>query len=169
MLLVSNLVCLVYNVTMIDSNHAERKKTLSCGGLPWRLADDGIEVLLIKQFANRDSWGIPKGHIHSSESAEECAVREIKEETGIDVQLGQCLPDVYFSWPSEDKTVKSWLATPVGSHETTMNTPGNEVADARWFNIKELPTIHLYQRTLITKGIELIISNCERSSFNYEE
>ena len=42
----------------------ERKKTLSCGGLPWRLRNGQVEVLLIKQFTHKDSWGLPKGHIN---------------------------------------------------------------------------------------------------------
>lgn len=41
----------------------------------------GNKVVVVNQ--NNDSWSLPKGHIEESEDAEQAAVREIQEETGI--------------------------------------------------------------------------------------
>lgn len=131
----------------------ERKKTLSCGGLPWRLRNGQVEVLLIKQFTHKDSWGLPKGHINEGETPEQCAVREIREEAGVEVRLGLRLPDVGTAFRDEDKTVMSWLAIPTGNHEPRHDDPDSEVADARWFSAEALPTIHVYQRELVTGAV----------------
>jgi|SRR5579871_1040403 len=142
----------------MKTENKARRKTTSCGGLPVRKRADGkFEILLIKQFAHKDSWGIPKGHQHEKESLEECAKREVREEAGVMVELGQRLPNVGVTMRGEDKTVISWLCTVVGSEEPRHDDPDSEVADARWFHIDALPTIHQYQRPLIAAAIDLLM------------
>jgi hypothetical protein len=57
----------------------------------------------------------------------------------------------------EDKTVVSWLCTVVGSEEPRHDDPDSEVADARWFHIDALPTVHQYQRPLIAAAIDILM------------
>lgn len=143
-------------ITNMKEKNKGRKKTTSCGGLVWRLHENKVQVLLIKQFAHKDRWGIPKGHVDEGESLEECAVREIREETGVEVCLGVRLHDGFIKNDAEDKTVVSWLAEPVGSHEPNHNDPDSEVADARWFDVDALPEIMVYQRAFVAHGVNLI-------------
>jgi ADP-ribose pyrophosphatase YjhB (NUDIX family) len=145
---------------MKTENKARRKVT-SCGGLPWRVRNGRVEVLLIKQFAHKDSWGIPKGHMHEGETEEACAIREVREEAGVEVQLGLRLPNVGCVVRDEDKTVISWLCTVVGSEEPRHDDPDSEVADARWFDVALLPTIHVYQRPLVAAGVETVFKLLE--------
>jgi 8-oxo-dGTP diphosphatase len=141
-----------------------RKKTTSCGGLVWRLREGQVEVLLIKQFAHKERWGIPKGHVDKGETLEECAVREIREEAGVNVKLGLRLQDAFIKNDAEDKTVVSWLAEPVGSHEPNHNDPDSEVADARWFNVAQLPEIMVYQRPLIASAVNAVFELLENGN-----
>lgn len=134
----------------------ERKKTTSCGAVTWRQVNGDIEILLIKQFAHKDRWGIPKGHVNGKETLEECALREVREESGVAVKLGARLPDCHVQNNAEDKTVVAWLAEPVGSHEPNHNDPDSEVADARWFNVAELPEIMVYQRGMIASAVNTL-------------
>lgn len=46
---------------------------------------DGDKVLLIKH--NVGHWGLPKGHMENDETEVETAIREVKEETNIDVEV----------------------------------------------------------------------------------
>lgn len=74
------------------------KREFSAGGIVLRQAQDkSWEVLLIKNAAMRDPkkayWGFPKGHINIGEKSEEAAAREIKEETGIEVEIVKKLGD----------------------------------------------------------------------------
>jgi bis(5'-nucleosidyl)-tetraphosphatase len=140
----------------MSGKNRERRKATSCGGIVWRSREGCIDLLLIQQFANNPRWGIPKGHQHPGESLEDCARREIKEETGVEVVLESRLMDVATTYRDEDKTVTSWLARPVGSEVPTHDDPNSEVADARWFPIDALPEIHVYQRPLIASAVETL-------------
>lgn len=53
----------------------------SSGGVVFRRNGDGLVFLLIRD--PYDNWGLPKGHIEGEESAEDAALREVGEETGL--------------------------------------------------------------------------------------
>lgn len=134
----------------------KRKLTTSCGALVWRIIDDKFQLLLIKQFAHKDSWGIPKGHIDEGETIEECAVREVREETGIDVVLGVRLQNVVVPLKKEIKTVVTFLARPVGDKQPKIDDPDCEVVDVKWFDTDKLPVIHFYQREVVEAALDIL-------------
>ena len=60
----------------------------AAGGVVVRDGADGPEVLLVHRPAY-DDWSFPKGKLEPGESDEECAVREVEEETGLRCALGR--------------------------------------------------------------------------------
>lgn len=59
----------------------------SCGAIIIHKANENnYKVLLVKNHNGR-YWSFPKGHIEKGETEEETAIREIKEETGLDVEI----------------------------------------------------------------------------------
>lgn len=66
---------------------------ISCGILPYRINNGQLEVFLVHPggpfFAKKDIgfWGISKGQINTDEEPIDCAIREFKEETSMDLQL----------------------------------------------------------------------------------
>lgn len=54
----------------------------SCGCI---IIEDGIKVLLVKQ--TKGHWIFPKGHVEADETEMETAIREVKEETNVDVEV----------------------------------------------------------------------------------
>mgnify|MGYP000436257111 CR=1 FL=1 len=54
----------------------------SAGGVVFRIGDDGVEVVVIRTHEGR--WQLPKGWIEPDETMEQTAVREVREETGLD-------------------------------------------------------------------------------------
>lgn len=61
------------------------KKEKSCGAIVIKKDADGYKTLLIKH--NKGHWSFPKGHVEKNETEEQTALREIKEETNLDVSL----------------------------------------------------------------------------------
>lgn len=58
----------------------------SCGGIIFYKTRQNVKILLVKNNNGR-YWSFPKGHIEDGETEQETAIREIKEETGLDVTL----------------------------------------------------------------------------------
>jgi 8-oxo-dGTP pyrophosphatase MutT (NUDIX family) len=62
---------------------ARAQRETSAGGVVYRLEEGGgvpLFLLIRDSYAN---WGFPKGHLESGERADEAAVREVREETGL--------------------------------------------------------------------------------------
>ena len=58
----------------------------SCGGIIFYKTKQNTKILLVKNNNGR-YWSFPKGHIEDGETEQETAIREIKEETGLDVTI----------------------------------------------------------------------------------
>ena len=58
----------------------------SCGAVVYRKINNEIRYLLIRNRRS-SNWSFPKGHVEKGETEEETAIREIKEETGLDVEI----------------------------------------------------------------------------------
>jgi len=62
------------------------KKEVSCGAIVYKVVHDCYYFLVI-QNKNSQSYGFPKGHMESDESFQETAMREVLEETGINIEI----------------------------------------------------------------------------------
>ncbi|MGZ4280595.1 MAG: NUDIX hydrolase [Gaiellaceae bacterium] len=101
----------------------------AAGGVITRAGGEGAEILLVHR-PRYDDWTLPKGKAEPGESDEECALREVEEETGLACELG---PEVAVS-EYEDaagrlKRVRYFEMTPPEGAEAA---PRNEVDDVRW-------------------------------------
>jgi 8-oxo-dGTP pyrophosphatase MutT (NUDIX family) len=77
----------------------------------------------------RADWSIPKGKVDPGESFAQTAVRELREETGYEVELGEELPEVrYRDHRDRPKLVRYWIARVTGG-EFAVN---DEVDELRW-------------------------------------
>lgn len=109
----------------------------SCGGVIYRQQGEGLEYLLIlnKKPGAKGHWGFPKGHIEPGETEEETALREIREETGLSVQLVPGFRTVshYMPRPGVEKDAVYFLAKmPDGE----ISLQASEVADYCWCDAK---------------------------------
>ncbi len=101
---------------------------------------EGGKVLLVKRGREpfKGEWAIPGGRIEDGETAEQCAKREMKEETGLDVELIG-LTGIY-SDPSRDPRgiiAAAWLVKRTGG---TLRG-GDDADEARWFPLDRLPKL----------------------------
>ena len=63
------------------------RKEKSCGALVYIGRDDGRVELLIIKHRYGGHWAFPKGHVEQGETEMQTALREVKEETGLDLKL----------------------------------------------------------------------------------
>jgi 8-oxo-dGTP pyrophosphatase MutT (NUDIX family) len=105
------------------------RKVRAAGGVVWRPAGDGIEVLLIHRPRYRD-WSFPKGKAKEGETDEDCALREVEEETGLRCPLGAELATTsYRDAKGRKKVVRYWaMELPDGAEAAA----GDGVDDWRW-------------------------------------
>lgn len=94
------------------------------------------QVLLIKRGVepNRGYWALPAGFAELDESIEETARREVREETGLEVELDDLLGVYSFQWPGRGVLIL-YSAHPVGGELR----PGYDAQEARFFAPAELP------------------------------
>ena len=112
------------------------------GGLVVREVEGEREVLLVHR-PRYDDWSFPKGKRVPGESDEECALREVAEETGLVCELGEELPATeYVDAHGRPKRVRYWLMTPVGGRLAF----DHEVDTARWVSRDEARELLSYAR-----------------------
>lgn len=86
----------------------------AAGGVVIREGEAGIEVLLVHRPRYAD-WTFPKGKAEGDESDEDCALREVEEETGLRCELDRELPSTtYVDSHGRRKQVRYWVMRAVG-------------------------------------------------------
>jgi 8-oxo-dGTP pyrophosphatase MutT (NUDIX family) len=81
---------------------------VAAGGIVWRQVD-GSEVLAVIHRPHRRDWSLPKGKLEAGETPVEAAVREVTEETGLDVEVAETLGTVtYVDHRGRFKVVHYW-------------------------------------------------------------
>ena len=114
------------------------------------IRDRRLQVLLIKRlappFANR--YALPGGFVLEDESVETAAVRELREETGVDrVYLEQLYTfgDLHRDPRGRVITVAYYALVP---HTQSLHA-GTDAADAAWFPISSLPQVAFDHRKIV--------------------
>ena len=98
------------------------------------------KILLIKRAREpfRGEWATPGGRIDDGETAEQCAKREMKEETGLDIEIIK-LTGLY-SDPNRDPRgiiAAAYLVKRTGGEIKA----GDDAAEAQWFDLDNLPPL----------------------------
>jgi len=92
----------------------------------------GPEVLIVHR-PKYDDWSFPKGKAERGESDEECALREVEEETGLECELGALLPEVTCRSRGRPKRIRYWLMRPLGGAFRA----DDEVDEMAWVGLDE--------------------------------
>lgn len=103
----------------------------AAGGVVSRLDGKSGRKFAVVHRSRHDDWSLPKGKLEPDESLEECALREVSEETGFVCTATAYLGTTdYIDNHGRPKTVSWWLMEPDGGRFE----PGAEVDELVWLD-----------------------------------
>ena len=133
------MAIIIFNVIYIVNKFffVRLVKEKSCGAVIYKIENGKIYYLLLKM--NFGHTSLCKGHQENGESDEETALREIKEETSLDVKLNTDFKAQIRYSPKELtlKDVYFFLATPINNDSTPVDEHDDEVGAFEWCNYED--------------------------------
>jgi len=123
-----------------------------------RLAGGKTEVVLLHRRVPR-LWALPKGTPDAGETLEETALRETREETGLQVELVERLRSIHYVFVRGrtrfHKTVHFYLMRPVGGD---VSQHDHEFDEVRWFQLEEALQLmtHATERSVVEEAARRI-------------
>ena len=137
------------------------EEAVSAGGVVYRTGERGIEVVLCGRTYER-LWALPKGTPAPGESIRETALREVREETGLGVNIVGDLGTIAyeFSRPAQgvrfEKTVHHFLMKPDGGGATDLHD--GEYDRVEWFAATEAMRImtHRSEQLVVRRALDVI-------------
>ena len=90
------------------------KQEISAGAVVFEFIN-GLPEIVIYSRKNASQWCLPKGKIEKNETAQQAAIREVQEETGLKGKIIEHIEDIYYQYKDEkrklliEKTVHFYL------------------------------------------------------------
>ena len=131
----------------------------SCGAVIFRKHHGNTELLLIKH-TNGGHWSFPKGHVEPGETEAQTALREVREETGLEVQIDTSFREVVSYSPRKD-TIKNVVYFLAWVKSKEIRPQPEEVCQVKWVEISLAPKWLNYDndRQLVSR-VKAIIKKC---------
>ena len=129
----------------------------SAGGIVIRFQEGSPQLVVGRRRRDRDgvTWTLPKGTPHAHETTEETAVREVAEETGLDVRIVRPFESIEY-WFAQGgtrihKTVHYFLMEPTGGD---LGRHDHEFDEVRWIGFDEAQTLLTFEteRALVARA-----------------
>src|SRR6478752_5057419 len=105
----------------------------------------GPDVLLVHR-PKYDDWSFPKGKVDPGEHVTATAVREVAEETGLDIRLGPPLDHQRYAVAAGSKLVHYWAGRVVGDHDISTYRPNDEIDEVAWVPLSKADRVLTYRR-----------------------
>ena len=151
-------------------NGVQTKTQVSAGGVAYRKRKQAIEVVLIS-VGEESRWQLPKGLLEKDEARERAALREVREETGIETTVIGLIETIEYWYYTQSrgrrvrfhKFVHFYL---LKYRSGTTKDHDAEVNEARWVNIDKAYDMLTFksERNTVAKAKTMIGALCVRGS-----
>ena len=135
-----------------------REEHFSAGGVVYRNESGVASVVLCGRIAPK-TWSLPKGTPDPGEATEETALREVREETGLDVVIESDLGEIeyWFAIPEArvHKRVRFYLMSPVGG---SIDDHDPEFDLVQWFTEEDAVKALTYpnEARMLSKALDYV-------------
>ena len=133
-------------------------------------AEPELSILLIKRGEHpfKDCWALPGGFLRETETIEECAIRELKEETGITPST--IFQTGIFSSPSRDPRgrIVSLSYTAIVTEENVKATSGGDASEAKWFSVSFVKNQNNLYTLKLTREDETLTAELNETDIVFE-
>lgn len=112
--------------------------------------DDRVLLIKRSKAPRVDQWSLPGGAQHLGETLAEAAKRELREEAGIDVALGEIIATLDLIDRDDDGRVRYHYTLVDFTAEALSSDlqPGDDAVDAQWFDRQNLDSLELWSETI---------------------
>ncbi len=136
---------------------------VSAGGAAFRATETGYEIAIISVNPSR-RWQLPKGLIDAGETPETAALREVREEAGIECVLIDQIETIEYWYVGDNRKgervrfhkfvhffLMKYVSGDVANHD-------HEVAEARWVSIEEAIGMLAFkaERSIVERALQLL-------------
>lgn len=129
----------------------------SCGAVVFK-KEEGIIKLLLLKHNNGGHWGLPKGHVEKGETEQETAIREVFEETGIEVSTLYDKFRYTMEYIPKEGVNKEVVYFVAEGKDSEIKIQVEEVEQVLWLDYKKALEVVTYENTrkLLINAIEFI-------------
>jgi 8-oxo-dGTP pyrophosphatase MutT (NUDIX family) len=134
----------------------------SAGGVVVRDGNVAVIVPIKRGLQNDRVLGLPKGHPDGSESAEQAATREVREETGIDAELVSKLGEVRYWYQRKGKRIFKRVVFFLFEYRSgDLADHDREVEEARWISLEEASRTLTYagEREMVARAMSRVAAD----------
>lgn len=126
------------------------------GAIATRVAGGRPQVLLVRAKTQQREWVLPKGHLEAGETAAAAAVRELREEAGIEGDVAEFVDALEFTGRRGPLRVQYFLI-----HARGPRSDGEPDRDPTWFDFDQALKVVPYEdaRRLLAKARDLYVRN----------
>lgn len=145
----------------------ESRQAMSAGGVVYRVGAEGVEIVLVGR-SREQLWALPKGTPNEGESVEQTALREVREETGLEASIVAHTGDVHYNFLEPGgarvfKVVHYYLMEPLAG-DFSGHDDEHDIVD--WFHMAEAERLltHRNQLHVLRKAADLIAARTDSRS-----
>lgn len=134
------------------------------------IMDDALKVLLVRRGVEpfKGDWAIPGGFLKMDESLEECALRELDEETGIrDVYLEQLYSFGEVGRDPRERVISVAFYTLISSDGQKIKA-GDDADETAWYSANELPNLAFDHSKIIKMAMERLSAKMDYSTIGLQ-